>query len=197
MFWEFSTEINRNQTKYFRIFIFTYVLYRGLGQSVLFFSEMFWWFSTRANQNISESSFLHMFSIGNWLAFDSWRRGVNKIGKWQIPCGSSNFENSMCHSLSSDHFGDKSFKESIKVCHKIRSSQKNWAAYGGNVSNLWCDSRENLSALLKTPSWSGQPRWVNAYQVFQTEPDGPYRVTMDVHSPWNHHHLPYLRVRQD
>ena len=46
----------------------------------------------------------------------------------------------MCRTLSSDHFDDKSFNKSIRVCHKIRSSLKNRATYGGNVVNLRCDT---------------------------------------------------------
>ena len=67
---------------------------------------------------------------------DSWRRGVNKIGKKQISCGSSNFDIWMCHNLSSDHFDDKSLKDSIKVSHKIHFRHSNIFVHGGNVVNL-------------------------------------------------------------
>ena len=36
---------------------------------------------------------------------------VVMLDKKQIPCGSSNFEISTCHNLSSDHFDDKSLKD--------------------------------------------------------------------------------------
>jgi hypothetical protein len=44
---------------------------------------------------------------------------LSRIQKMQIPCGSSNFEISMCHNLCSDHFDDKSLKSWIKVSHTI------------------------------------------------------------------------------
>ena len=64
IFFEYS------QQKYSRIFIFTYVLHRGLGRHILICLNIFNLFSSFLrilNRNIPESSFLHTFYIGDLI----------------------------------------------------------------------------------------------------------------------------------
>ena len=81
------------------------------------------------------------------IILSKFNRKLSEIQNMQISCGFSIFEISMCHNLSSDHFGDKSLKNVRKVCHKIDFSQKNYFARGGIfIEN---QKRENIIRILE------------------------------------------------
>ena len=64
----FSSIFEHSQRKYFQIFIFTYVFLKGRCHLSCFLLNMF----EVTNQNISKSSFLHMFSLRDFVSFSTF-----------------------------------------------------------------------------------------------------------------------------